>query len=268
VVRVLNYTPPPQIHIKARFIEVPEPTAQYFGTYLIPTGATNVAGILTDPNFRVVIYTIEQRAGTEELAITEVTTISGRQTQMRATDILTIITNFVFQETSTNSTITPNQGQVEVGPVLDVIPVVLSDGYTIDLRTIASLTEFLGYDKSTNTIPTVTSTGAIVDVPTIRPSFCVRQAVAHVKLWDNQTVVLGGLISAQTITINEDTVPVSGSQSAGEPLSRKQTTIRTSPKKQLLVLITATMVDAAGNRIHSDDEMPFAGNSIPPQDSP
>ena len=227
-----------------------------------------MAGILTDPNFRVVIYTIEQRAGTEELAITEVTTISGRQTQMRATDILTIITNFVFQETSTNSTITPNQGQVEVGPVLDVIPVVLSDGYTIDLRTIASLTEFLGYDKSTNTIPTVTSTGAIVDVPTIRPSFCVRQAVAHVKLWDNQTVVLGGLISAQTITINEDTVPVSGSQSAGEPLSRKQTTIRTSPKKQLLVLITATMVDAAGNRIHSDDEMPFAGNSIPPQDSP
>jgi beta-lactamase regulating signal transducer with metallopeptidase domain len=269
VVQVLNYTPPPQIHIKARFIEVPEPTAQYFGTYLIPTGATNVAGILTDPNFRVVIHTIEQRAGTEELAEPEVTTISGRQTQMRATDILTIITNFVFQETSTNSTITPNQGQVEVGPVLDVIPVVLSDGYTIDLRTIASQTEFLGYDKPpTNSTPVVTSTGAIVDVPNILPRFSVRQAVAHVKLWDNQTVVLGGLISAQTITINEDTVPVSGSQSAGEPLSRKQTTIRTSPKKQLLVLITATMVDAAGNRIHSDDEMPFAGNSIPPQDSP
>lgn len=252
VVQVLNYTPPPQIHIKARFIEVPEPTAQYFGTYLIPTGATNVAGILTDPNFRVVIHTIEQRAGTEELAEPEVTTISGRQTQMQATDILTIITNFVFQETSTNSTITPNQGQVEVGPVLDVIPVVLSDGYTIDLRTIASLTEFLGYDKPpTNSTPVVTSTGTIVDVPTILPRFRVRQSSAHLKLWDDQTVVLGSL---------QDRLVPGGKEVDVKPGSKIH--------KQLLVFVTVTLVDRVGNRIHTDDEMQFAQKGIPPQDAP
>ena len=106
-VQVLTYAPQPQIHIKARFIEVPEPTAQYFGTYLIPTDATNVAGILTDPNFRVVIHTIEQRDGTEELAEPEVITLSGRQTQMRATTFLTIVTNLGFLEISTNSTVLP-----------------------------------------------------------------------------------------------------------------------------------------------------------------
>ena len=111
---VLTYTPPPQIHIKARFIEVPEPTAQYFGTYLIPTGATNVAGILTDPNFRVVIHTLEQRPGTEELAEPEVTTTSGRQTQMRATTTKDI-TQYLAD--SDNSTIAPQTTKVEIGPV-------------------------------------------------------------------------------------------------------------------------------------------------------
>ncbi len=62
-----------------------------------PTVAT-ITGILTDPNFRVVIHALEQRTGTEQLAEPEVTTTSGRQTQMRATDILTIITSFSFQQ--------------------------------------------------------------------------------------------------------------------------------------------------------------------------
>jgi Flp pilus assembly secretin CpaC len=63
----------------------------------IPTIAT-VTGILTDPNFRVVLHALESRNGTEMLAEPEVTTISGRQTQMRATQILTIITSFNFQQ--------------------------------------------------------------------------------------------------------------------------------------------------------------------------
>ena len=43
------------------------------------------------------------------------------------------------------SAIVPNQQAVEVGPVLDVIPVVLSDGYTVNLTLIPSLTEFAGF---------------------------------------------------------------------------------------------------------------------------
>jgi Flp pilus assembly secretin CpaC len=62
----------------------------------IPTLGT-ITGILTDPNFRVAIHALEQRAGTETLAEPEATTISGRQTQMRATEIITIISSFNFQ---------------------------------------------------------------------------------------------------------------------------------------------------------------------------
>jgi beta-lactamase regulating signal transducer with metallopeptidase domain/type II secretory pathway component GspD/PulD (secretin) len=263
-VQVLNFKPPQQIHIKARFIEAPEETVKNLGANLTPAGVTNVAGVLTGPDLQPVLHTLEQSKETETLAEPEVTTLSGRQTQMRATQIITVITNFTYRETSTNSAITPQTTQVECGPVLDAIASVMPDGYTIDLRIIPSLTEFLGYDKPTNTIPTVTSTGAIVDVPTIRPSFYVRQTDAHLKLWDGQTVVLGGLISTQVQT-TKDTVPVSGGRAAETPQFRTQTT-HTVKKHELLVLITVTLVDAAGNRIHSDDEMLIARPGIPPQD--
>ncbi len=68
-----------------------------------PTVAT-ITGILTDPNFRVVIHALEQRSGFENLAEPEVTTTSGRQTQMRATDIMTIITSFSFQQGTAGTT--------------------------------------------------------------------------------------------------------------------------------------------------------------------
>jgi type II secretory pathway component GspD/PulD (secretin) len=70
----------------------------------IPTVAT-ITGILTDPNFRVVIHALEQRSGTENLAEPEATTISGRQTQMRATDVITIISSFGFTAGAVGGTV-------------------------------------------------------------------------------------------------------------------------------------------------------------------
>jgi len=34
-------------------------------------------------------------------------------------------------------------------------------------------------------------------------------------------------------------------------------------EKELNDFVTATIVDPAGNRVHSDDELPFAQNTIP-----
>ena len=57
-----------------------------------------ITGILTDPNFQVVLHALEQRAGAEELSAPEVTTTSGRQTEMKATQVITVITGFNFQQ--------------------------------------------------------------------------------------------------------------------------------------------------------------------------
>ncbi|MFZ0829360.1 MAG: hypothetical protein WAO02_18270 [Verrucomicrobiia bacterium] len=159
------------------------------------------------------------------------------------------------------SAITPNQQAVEVGPVLDVIPYVLSDGYTINLTLIPSLTEFAGYSQPPS-IPGV-NVANVVEVPTILPNFTVRQVITTVNIWDNQTVVLGGLISSQIVN-NKDKVPLLGDLPLVGTLFTSQSKV--SQKKNLMIFVTATMVDPAGNRMHSDDELPFAQSSIPPQE--
>jgi hypothetical protein len=32
-----------------------------------------------------------------------------------------------------------------------------------------------------------------------------------------------------------------------------------------MIFVTATIVDPAGNRVHSDDDLPFAQTAVPPQ---
>ncbi len=172
--------------------------------------------------------------------------------------------DLMAQVTSINpgaSAIIPYTQQVEIGPILDVVPYVLSDGYTINLTLIPSLTDFNGYDTPPN-IANVTGSLNVVQLPVILPNFTVRQVVATVNVWDSQTVVIGGLISSQ-VESTEDKVPVLGDIPVVGNLF--QSSSKSTTKKNLMIFVTATIVDPAGNRVHSDDELPFAQNAIPSQ---
>ncbi|MGC9941704.1 MAG: hypothetical protein ABSE48_07700 [Verrucomicrobiota bacterium] len=159
------------------------------------------------------------------------------------------------------SAIIPYTQQVEVGPILDVVPYVLADGYTINLTLIPSLTDFNQYDTPPN-IANVTGSLNVVQLPVILPEFSVRQVVTTVNVWDNQTVVIGGLISSQ-VNSTSDKVPILGDIPLVGNLF--QSNSKQEVKKNLMIFVTATIVDPAGNRVHSDDELPFAQSGIPPQ---
>ena len=159
------------------------------------------------------------------------------------------------------SAITFTVQQVETGPILDVVPYVLSDGYTINLTLIPSLTDFNGYDSPPN-IPNVTSGLNVVQLPIVLPDFTVRQVVTTVNVWDNQTVVLGGLISS-SVQSTKDKVPVLGDIPLMGRLFQSQS--KNTLRKNLMIFVTATIVDPAGNRVHTDDELPFAQSAIPTQ---
>ena len=161
------------------------------------------------------------------------------------------------------SAITPQTQQVETGPVLDVIPYVLSDGYTINMALIPSLTDFNGYDTPP-AIPNVTGSLNVVQLPTVLPDFTVRQVITTVNVWDNQTVVVGGLISSQ-VQNTKDKVPFLGDVPLIGKLFQSQS--KSSTKKNLMIFVTSTLVDPAGNRVHSDDDLPFAQTQIPVQPS-
>jgi len=178
-----------------------------------------------------------------------------------ALNVAGIVRAQVVNNNPGTSAITFTTQQVETGPVLDVIPDVLSDGYTINLTLIPSLTEFVGY-QDPPTIPQVTGNLNVVQLPIVLPAFTVRQVVTTVNIWDNQTIVIGGLISSDTAS-TLDKVPVLGDlPMVGNLFQSKSKTVA---KKNLMIFVTATIVDPAGNRVHSDDELPFTQTAIPAQ---
>ena len=134
----------PQIHIKARFMEIPKGSDDFLNSY---------SGNLDDSTARTLLKTIGSKPGFESLGEPEVTTIGGRQTQMRATETVTVITNFIYKETNSAGSISPQTEQVETGPVFDVVPVVLSNSQ-IQLSIMASITKFIGYANPGNLPPT------------------------------------------------------------------------------------------------------------------
>jgi type II secretory pathway component GspD/PulD (secretin) len=162
-----------------------------------------------------------------------------------------------------NAAVQPIPQQVELGPQLDVMPVVLSDGYTINLTLIPTLMEFVGYDNPNEVLTSGAQLppGSVL-VPTVLPRFRVRQVVSTVNVWDGQTVVLGGLIS-ENVTSIKDKIPILGDVPVLGRLFRSES--RNSQKSNLMIFVTPTIIDPAGNKKHSDDEMPFAQAGIPLQ---
>jgi general secretion pathway protein D len=94
------------------------------------------------------------------------------------------------------------------------------------------------------------------------PHFRVRQVTTSVIVWDGQTVVLGGLIT-ENVTKMKDQVPILGDLPVLGRLFRSESS--QTIKKNLVIFVTPTIIDPAGNRFHSEDEMPFSQNAIPPQ---
>ena len=238
-------------------------------------------GILSSKNAQTALQELEKQAGVIKLAEPEVTTTSGRQTQMRATSTISVVTGATNQiGTNGSNAITCNTTKVETGPILDATARVLPDGATIELKATASLTEFLGYDQPPTNTAGEAIPGTGQHLPIVLPCFSTRQGSASVKIWDNQTVLLGKLAKhyfdgGQEVAakpawfvnnprsqgkvigqVPNDIVPTGSSH--GEP---------DTEDSEVLVFITVTLVDAAGNRIHSDGTPPFGGDTVPPQDS-
>jgi RNA polymerase sigma factor (sigma-70 family) len=234
-------SPTPQLTIEARFLTLPKDAPA--GWYDSTSGS-----ILTSENFLIALKQLSSRNDVETLAGPDrVVTLSGRQVQMRATRTISVVTNFCLHETNGTSSIVPQAGAVECGPVLDVVPKVLSDGYTIKLPVIASTVEFLGYAPSAKTTPAYNSAGQEFDVPTVSPQFRVQQTTNSVDMLDGQTLVF---------RLNDNQI------SSAAALAELDAGKSNSLNRRTLVFLTASIIDAAGNRVHTDSE---SSTNIPPQ---
>ncbi len=238
------HCPPQQVHIKARFIEIPQKIFAELQEQSLQQGMSNGIARLTSSQASVFLNELQWQKDVKELAEPEVTTISGRPTQMHTTAIQPVVSNFapasptldpqvVRVETAGgyfyagHDSIHPQVGKIETGPVLDVVALTPPDGYTISLCVTASDAQFLDYQAST------------------------QQAI-----YDGQTLVLFPSPQQEVFDGQEERAQkreVADFYPTSSEERRRD--------KVLVALVTATMIDPAGNRTHSDEEIP---SGLPP----
>jgi beta-lactamase regulating signal transducer with metallopeptidase domain len=222
-----------------------------------------ITGVLTDEQFHTVLRALEQRGGTDLLSAPDVTTLSGRQAQIKVVDIRYIVTDLDYGTNATPAKspgganpVTVESGKpneprpiaepFEIGPVIDLIPHVLSDGWTIQLNVVPTLREFLGYDDPATTgVPAIAS--ATTPVPL--PRFRVRQAATTAMVYDGQTLVVGA----------------GSARHAQQEQNADGTTTTNFTEKALFFFITPRLVDPAGNSVHSAEQLKAMHQSVPRQ---
>jgi beta-lactamase regulating signal transducer with metallopeptidase domain/type II secretory pathway component GspD/PulD (secretin) len=236
-INTLNIAPP-EVTVKVRFVEADDDfLMELFGNG-VDGVSTNFGwtGILTEPKFKAILKSLQNREHATLLEEGEVTTLSGRQANFQVMDVKTILT--AINATETNKVVTYSYGMTNnpYGTTLDIVPVVNADGYTIHMTVVPTVTEFLGYENPKDYVKYDKNLkNAKLPLPKSR----VRQMSTSANVWDGQTLVLGNLSDESVVT---------------EPNGAKLVQpIKNKKKKQLVVFITPVIIDPTGNRVHSKD---------------
>jgi len=234
-------------------------------------GVLSVAGVFTNPQFQVVLRALSQKKGIDLVSAPKVTTKSG------STAKIEIVREFRYPSQfdppqlsattgSTYAPVVPNSPSgwetKNTGITLEVEPTVGPDSYTIELRLAPRVIEFDGFInygspinasvQYTTPFLTLPSTTFEATPNTInQPVFSVREVETQVSVYDGQTVVMGGLMREDVQKV-QDKVPFLGDIPLAGRLFR--TNVDQHIKRNLLMFVTAGLLDPAGQPIIEADE--------------
>jgi general secretion pathway protein D len=271
------------------------------GATALAPGIFGLAGRLTDPQFQVVVRALNQKKGIDLLSAPRVTTKSGQRAVIEIVREFRYPTQFQPPQipqtvgaltTTTSNTIpsiislggtsttpvtptTPTQFETRnTGVTLEVEPVVGPDGVTIDLNLVPQVVEFEGFinygspilSPSSSFFDTMTG-GLITSPPSVitpnvinQPIFSTRKVTTSVSVWDGQTVVLGGLMR-EDVQKTEDRTPIIGDIPIVGRLFR--TNVDQHIKRNLIIFVTARLVNPAGQPLNVTDEEEVVPPELP-----
>ena len=273
-------------------------TGTTLGTSILPApGILSMAGIFTDPQFQLVMRGLSQKKGVDLMSAPSVTTKGGTRATMEVTREFIYPTEFdppqlpqgnsgggvnLFGASSTMiaTPTTPTAFEMrQTGVKLEAEPTVGPDGNTIELNLSPEVVEFDGFinygspiQSPGQTLPIVianptppggqtlagfNNTGDRIITPNVinQPIFSVRKVTTGVTVWDGQTVVLGGLIREDVQDV-EDKVPILGDIPILGRLFRSES--EEHFKRNLMVFVTAYLIDPSGQRIKPQNSAPGA----------
>ena len=234
-------------------------------------GVLSVAGVFTNPQFQVVLRALSQKKGIDLVSAPKVTTKSG------STAKIEIVREFRYPSQfdppqlsattgSTYAPVVPNSPSAwdtkNTGITLEVEPTVGPDSYTIELRLAPRVIEFDGFinygspiyasvQYSTPLLALPSTTFEATPNTINQPVFSTREVETQVSVYDGQTVVMGGLMREDVQKV-QDKVPILGDIPLAGRLFR--TNVDQHIKRNLLMFVTAGLLDPAGQPIIEADE--------------
>ncbi len=241
-------------------------------------GIATIAGVLTNPDLTAILHALEQNGNADLLSAPKVTARSGEQA------LIKVVTEFIYPTTfevqggqiGTSSGTGNNAANIvqettvvpqdfatrEVGVILEVTPEVSQDGNMISLTMKPQVVTEPIWFQYGSTVRRADGSVQTLNMP--QPFFQVRAIETKISIYDGATVAMGGLITESVEKVN-DKIPVLGDIPFIGALFRSKS--EKSVKRNLLIFVTAKLVDPAGHLIRSQANEPgvvTSGAMVPP----
>lgn len=252
-------------------------------------GVFSVAGVLTDPQFQVILRALDQKKGTDLLSAPSILTRSGSQAKVEVIRELIYPTEYDPPELPQDfgdltdvagagidvppddptaaapppsfpvTPATPTAFQTRnTGVTLQVTPQIGPDGYTIEMDLVPEVVEFEGFINYGSPITTSgqdilgNTTEIVLTANRIEmPVFSTRRVTTNVTVYDGSTVAIGGLIR-EDVQHTQDKLPIFGDLPIVGRLFQIEAEQR--KKRNLMVFVTARLIDPSGQPLNRDEE--------------
>ena len=231
-----------------------------------------IGGVLTNPELNLVLHALNQMGNTDLLSAPKVTTQSGAEATIK------VVTEYIYPTEFTVEPIVGYSGSNvsgssqpigavvepggfetrEVGVILTVLPEVSAEGQMITLTLapeVVSEPTWRNYGSTYQTfqVDQATADPTVVDntLPMEQPFFHTRSVSTTINIYNTSTVIMGGMITEHRTDV-DDKIPFLGDIPIAGRLFRSR--YEKSEKRNLLIFVTARLVDPAGRQIGESEQ--------------
>lgn len=248
-------------------------------------GQIALSGVMTDPQFQVVMRAMNQDKGVDIAAVPSVLAKSGQKVSIEIAREFPYPTEFdpaqvpqsVGQYTIGNTRIstgnnsapvvpsTPTTFEVrKVGTLLEAEPVISDNGREVELSLTPEIVEFEGFIDYQSDIdnriqlPDGSIQTVRVDNRVIQPIFRTNKVTTAVKVWDGATIVIGGVIEDRKTNIN-DKIPVIGDIPIVGRFWKSQ--VSNVETKNVVFFVSVRVIDPAGQPVNQVNAVTSASSA-------
>lgn len=244
----------------------------------VAPGILSFTGLFTDGDVQMIMRGLAQKKGADIMTAPSVLARSGEKATIEVIREFIYPTEYEPPELpnavgATGAGGEANQGAAifpvtpatptafetrNTGVTLEIEPTIGENNYTIDLRFAPEIVEFEGFinygspiqSPSTGPAPLfLPQTVTITDNRIEMPVFSTRRVTTALTIYDGYTVAVGGLMREDVQNV-EDKVPILGDLPVIGRLFQSKSENRI--KSNLIIFVTAEIIDAAGERINDN----------------